>query len=68
MIRVGEARQSVKNRTHLCSDTCYNHAIALLQKRYGDPSKVLATHQKEIKQWVVIKSDNAKGFREFQIS
>lgn len=68
MIRVGEARQSVKNCTHLRSDTCYNHAIALLQKRYGDPSKVLATHQNEIKQWAVIKSDNAKGFREFQIS
>ena len=38
---------------------------AILEKIYGNPHKILSSHQKEIKEWSQLKFGDAKDFRKF---
>ena len=37
----------------------------LLEKRYGDPHRLLGSYKKEIKKWQQLKLGEAPGFRKF---
>ena len=61
----GEAKELVRNCIHLPPEKCYKLAMALLQERYGNPYQVLVAYHREIKDWPVVKPDDAGVFRRF---
>ena len=45
----------------------YKNAIRLLESRYGDPFKILASYQREIKKLLTIGTGDTTAFRQFHI-
>ena len=61
----GKVTELVTNWIHLFPGVCYEQVMTLLQERYGDPYNILATSQRETKEWLMIKPDDAAAFRRF---
>ena len=53
------------NCIHQPPEYCYDQAKLLLEKRYGDPHRLLGSYRKEIKDWPPLKIGDAIGFRKF---
>ena len=62
----GEARDMIRPCIHFPSDSCYERAIDLLNDRYGNSYKILASYKQEIKKYPSLKFSDCKAFREFQ--
>ncbi|MEO0687165.1 MAG: hypothetical protein AAFY76_19485, partial [Cyanobacteria bacterium J06649_11] len=52
----GEAKDLAKGCVYLNPEDGYKKAKELLQKRFGDPLRVLAAYQRELREWKPIKS------------
>ena len=61
----GEAKELVMNCIHLPPGEGYKVAKMLLEERYGDPHRLLASYRKEIKEWQPLKIGDATSFRRF---
>ena len=61
----GEAKELVMNCIHQPPREGYQIAKMLLEKRYGDPHRLLGSYRKEIKEWQQLKLGDAAGFRKF---
>ena len=61
----GDARELIKHCIQLPSNEGFKHAKYLLEKVYGNPHKILASHRKEVKNWQPIKFGDAIAFRRF---
>lgn len=59
----GEAKDLIKEFIHEDAETCFDMAINALNKEYGDSQRLTAAYLKELRQWPVIKSYDAKGYR-----
>ena len=58
----GEAKDLIKHCIHLPSESGYDTAVTLLNKRYGNPHSLLACFRKEIKQLVPVRFGDAMSF------
>ena len=61
----GEAKELVMNYIHQPFIEGYQIAKMLLEKRHGDPHRLLGSYSKEIKEWQQLKLRDAAGFRKF---
>ena len=61
----GEAKELVMNYIHQPFIEVYQTAKMLLEKRHGDPHRLLGSYRKEIKEWQQLKLGDAAGFRKF---
>ena len=61
----GEAKDLVKHCIHRDGDACYSYAKELLEKRYGDPYRILAAYRKELSAWKQIKYGDSSAYRKF---
>ena len=61
----GDARELIKHCIQLPSNEEFKHTKFLLEKVYGNPHKILASYQKEVKNWQPIKLGEAIEFRRF---
>ena len=61
----GEAKELVMNYIHQPFIEGYQIAKMLLEKRHGDPHRLLGSYRKEIKEWQQLKLRDAAGFRKF---
>ena len=61
----GEAKELVMNYIHQPFIEGYQIAKMLLEKRHGDPHRLLGSYRKEIKEWQQLKLGDAAGFRKF---
>ena len=61
----GEAKDLIKHCIQQPSAEGYDNAMELLESRYGDPLKILASYQREIKKWPSIRAGDATAFRQF---
>ena len=59
----GEAKDLIKHCIQQPSAEGYENAMELLEKRYGDPLKILASYRREIKKWKSIRAGDATAFR-----
>ena len=62
----GEAKDIVKNCIQLPPDVGFKTAKQLLYKRFGNPHRMIAVCQNQIKKWSQIKAGDADGYRRFQ--
>ena len=61
----GEAKDLIKHCIQQPSAEGYENAMKLLENRYGDPLKILASYEREIKKWSSIRVGDATAFRQF---
>ena len=61
----GEAKELVMNCIHQPPREGYQIVKMLLEKRYGDPHRLLGSYRKEIKEWQQLKLGDAESFRKF---
>ena len=61
----GDARELIRHCIQLPSNEGFKHAKYLLEKLYGNPHKILASYQKEVKNWQPIKFGDAIAFGRF---
>ena len=61
----GETKHLIKHYIQQPSAKGYKNAMELLESRYGDPLKILASYQREIKKWPSIRVRDATAFRQF---
>ena len=61
----GEARETIRHCVQLSAETCYDTAINLLRKRFGDRHLILSTYRKELRNWQPLRYNDASAFRTF---
>ena len=59
----GEAKEYIKGCVHENSNCCYDKAIELLDKEYGDIHAVTGAYLKELRLWPSIRSNDSKGYK-----
>ena len=47
---------------HNSSNICYDDAISLLQREYGNPLRISCAYMEKLKNWPVVKNGDALGF------
>ena len=50
----GEAKELIRHCVHNDPNTCYDDAMLLLDKEYGDPFRISCAYMKKLKNWPVI--------------
>ena len=61
----GEANELIKHCIHEKGDICFDQAIELLEKEFGNPQILINSYLKELRSWPSIKSNDAKGYKKF---
>ena len=61
----GEAKDLIKHCIQQPSAEGYENVMELLESRYGDPLKILASYRREIKKWPRIRPADATAFGQF---
>jgi len=61
----GEAKETICHCVQLPTYTCYNTAIDLLRKRFGDRHLISATYRKELRNWQQLRYSDGPAFRTF---
>ena len=61
----GEAKDLIKHCIQQPTAEGYENAMELLENRYGDSLKILASYRREIKKWPSIRAGDASAFRQF---
>ena len=59
----GEAKDLVKHLVHASKNSCYDQAIKLLDKEFGNPHLISYSYIKELRQWEVVKQHDAAAFK-----
>ena len=61
----GDAKELIKHLVHADPDTCYDRAMSLLEEHYGNVHLVSSSYLKELRDWEIIKQNDAAGFKRF---
>ena len=59
----GEAKQLIKHCIHEETSTCYEEAVRLLTKEYGNPFTLSCAYLEKLKSWPQIKANDAGGLK-----
>ena len=57
----GRAKESVEGFLHLATDDAYHRAMALLEKRYGDPFLIASAYRDKLEAWPKIPPKDGEG-------
>ena len=61
----GEAKELIKHCVHESKADCYDKAIALLNKEYGNKHKISCAYMEELRKWPQIKQNDAAAYKKF---
>ena len=61
----GEAKELIKHCVHESKVDCYDKAIALLNKEYGNKHKISCAYMEELRKWPQIKQNDAAAYKKF---
>ena len=61
----GEAKETIRHCIQKPSDLGYRLAKSLLEHHYGNPHRILAAYQNEIKSWTPLKPGDSTAYRKF---
>ena len=61
----GKSKDLIKHCIQQPSAEGYENTMILLENRYGDPLKILASYRREIKKWLSIRAGDATPVRQF---
>ena len=59
----GEAQELIKHFVHAESHDCYDKAVRLLDKEYGNMHLLSCSYLKQLRQWEAISDDDPVGFK-----
>lgn len=59
----GEAKELIKHCVYDETTSCYETALQLLKKEYGNPIYIACAHLEKLKSWQQIKANDAKGLK-----
>ena len=59
----GDAKELIKGCVHEDSKTCYDRAMQLLVKEYGDPHETTCAYLKELSSWPSLLRNDVKGYK-----
>ena len=60
----GEAKELIRHCVHEENHVCYDKALTLLKKEYGDSFKVQCALLEKLNNWPQVKNNDAKGLKE----
>ena len=60
----GDAKDLIKHMVHV-NDDCYDKAIRMLDKEYGNPHLIHQSYIKELRQWEPIKANDTPAYKKF---
>ena len=60
----GEAKELIRHCVHEDNDVCYEKALTLLEKEYGDSFKVECAYLEKLNNWPQVKNNDAKALKE----
>ena len=61
----GEAKETIKHCVQQLSEIGYRLTKSLLENHYGNPHRILAAYQKEIRSWTPLEPGNSTAYRKF---
>ena len=61
----GDAKELIKHLVHANPKKCYDMAVELLDKEYGNPHLLSCSYIKELRQWEPIKLNDSVEFKRF---
>ena len=61
----GEAKELIKHCVHESKADCYDKAINLLNKEYGNKYKICSAYMEELRKWPQIKQNDAAAYKKF---
>ena len=61
----GEAKELIKHCVHESKSDCYDKAIDLLNKEYGNKYKISCAYMEELRKWPQIKQNDAAAYKKF---
>ncbi len=59
----GEAKDLIKGCVHENSNTCFDKAMDLLNKEYGDVHAITCAYLKELRSWPSVRNNDAKAYK-----
>ena len=59
----GDAKELIKHCVHENVDVCYEEALRLLEKEYGDPIRMSCAYLEKLKNWPPIKSNDTGALK-----
>ena len=59
----GDAKELIKGCVHESMDTCYDYAMSLLHKEYGDAHATTCAYLKELRNWPSIQSNDISAYK-----
>ena len=61
----GEAKELIRHLVHADQESCYDQAMSLLDKEYGNAHLVSCSYLRELRNWDVIKQHDSVGYKKF---
>ena len=61
----GDAKDLIKHCVHADPDSCYDKALLLLDKEYGNTHLVSSSYIKELRNWDTIKQHDSSAYKKF---
>ena len=61
----GEAKELIKHCVHEDKGECYNRALELLEKEYGNKFKLSCAFMEQLRTWPTLKQNDAPAFKKF---
>ena len=59
----GEAKELIKHLVHADPDNCYDVAISLLDKEYGNPHLISVSYLNKLRSWENIKENDSSAYK-----
>ena len=59
----GEAKDLIRHCVHNNSAHCYDDALSLLEREYGDPLRIASSYMDKLKNWPIIKHGDGHGYK-----
>ena len=57
----GPAREAVDGQLQICAPSSYETALALLQKRFGEPQMIAEAYRRRLELWEVLDDENCES-------
>ena len=61
----GEAKELIKHCSEESATDCYDQALFLLNREYGNKYKIACAYMEELRKWPQIKQNDANAFKKF---
>ena len=59
----GEAKELIKHCVYNNPDSCYDDAMYLLGKEYGNPLRIACAHMEKLRNWAIVKHGDGIGLK-----